>query len=74
MVWPIPRSRFADGAGISKGTLYYHFNTKDSILHSVVDDFRISRRIMQKYRSGELDRGQLREAIVADSKNILKKK
>lgn len=65
----------ADGAGISKGSLYYHFKTKDSILYSVVDeDFRISRRIMQKYRAGELDRQQLRKAIVAGFKERLEKK
>jgi AcrR family transcriptional regulator len=65
----------ADGAGISKGSLYYHFKTKDSILYSVVDeDFRISRRIMQNYRAGELDRQQLREAIVAGFKERLAKK
>jgi AcrR family transcriptional regulator len=65
----------ADGAGISKGSLYYHFKTKDSILYSVVDeDFRISRRIMEKYRAGELDRQQLREAIVAGFKERLEKK
>ena len=65
----------ADGAGISKGSLYYHFKTKDSILYSVVDeDFRISRRIMQKYWAGELNRQQLREAIVAGFKERLEKK
>ncbi|HOC58678.1 MAG TPA: TetR/AcrR family transcriptional regulator [Smithellaceae bacterium] len=65
----------ADGAGISKGSLYYHFKTKDSILYSVVDeDFRISRMIMQKYRAGELNRQQLREAIVAGFKERLEKK
>jgi AcrR family transcriptional regulator len=65
----------ADGAGISKGSLYYHFKTKDAILYSVVDeDFRISRRIMQNYRAGELDRQQLRKAIVAGFKERLEKK
>lgn len=65
----------ADGAGISKGSLYYHFKTKDSILYSVVDeDFRISRRIMQKYRAGELNKQQLREAIISGFKERLEKK
>ncbi|PKN18943.1 MAG: hypothetical protein CVU71_09140 [Deltaproteobacteria bacterium HGW-Deltaproteobacteria-6] len=65
----------ADGAGISKGSLYYYFKTKDSILYSVVDeDFRISRRIMQKYRAGELSKQQLREAIIAGFKERLEKK
>ena len=65
----------ADGAGISKGSLYYHFKTKDSILYSVVDeDFRISRRIMQNYRAGKLNHQQLREAIVAGFKERLEKK
>lgn len=65
----------ADGAGISKGSLYYYFKTKDSILYSVVDeDFRISRRIMQKYKAGELSKQQLREAIIAGFKERLEKK
>jgi AcrR family transcriptional regulator len=65
----------ADGAGISKGSLYYYFKTKDSILYSVVDeDFRISRTIMQKYRAGELDKQQLRAAIIAGLKERLEKK
>ncbi|MEN6468400.1 MAG: TetR/AcrR family transcriptional regulator [Smithella sp.] len=65
----------ADGAGISKGSLYYYFKTKDSILYSVVDeDFRISRRIMQQYRAGKLDKKQLRAAIVAGFKERLEKK
>lgn len=65
----------ADGAGISKGSLYYYFKTKDSILYSVVDeDFRISRRIMQLYRAGKLDRKQLRAAIIAGFKERLEKK
>jgi len=65
----------ADGAGISKGSLYYYFKTKDSILYSVVDeDFRISRRIMQQYRAGKLDKKQLRAAIIAGLKERLEKK
>jgi len=65
----------ADGAGISKGSLYYYFKTKDSILYSVVDeDFRISRRIMQLYRAGKLDKHQLRTAIVAGFQERLEKK
>ncbi len=65
----------AEGAGISKGSLYYYFKTKDSILYSVVDeDFRISRRIMQQYRAGELDKKQLQAAIIAGLKERLEKK
>lgn len=65
----------ADGAGISKGSLYYYFKTKDSILYSVVDeDFRISRRIMQQYRAGKLDKKQLRAAIIGGLKERLEKK
>jgi len=29
----------ADEAGISKGALYYYYNTKDSILYDVMDDY-----------------------------------
>ena len=65
----------ADGAGISKGSLYYYFKTKDSILYSVVDeDFQISRTIMQNYRKGKLNKRQLREAIIAGFKERLEKK
>jgi AcrR family transcriptional regulator len=65
----------ADGAGISKGSLYYYFKTKNSILYSVVDeDFRISRRIMQQYRAGKLDKRQLRAAIIAGFRERLEKK
>jgi len=65
----------ADTAGISKGSLYYYFKTKDSILYSVVDeDFRISRRIMQQYRAGELDKRQLKEAIIGGIHERLLKK
>ncbi|HUN53945.1 MAG TPA: TetR/AcrR family transcriptional regulator [Smithella sp.] len=65
----------ADEAGISKGSLYYYFKTKDSILYSVVDeDFRISRGIMQAYRAGKLNKAQLREAIVAGFQERLDKK
>jgi AcrR family transcriptional regulator len=65
----------ADGAGISKGSLYYYFKTKDSILYGVVEeDFRISRRIIQQYRAGKLDKKQLRAAIIAGFKERLEKK
>ena len=65
----------ADTAGISKGSLYYYFKTKDSILYSVVDeDFRISRRIMQQYRAGQLNKRQLKEAIIGGIHERLQKK
>ena len=65
----------ADTAGISKGSLYYYFKTKDSILYSVVDeDFRISRRIMQQYRAGKLNKQQLKEAIIGGIHERLQKK
>ncbi len=65
----------ADTAGISKGSLYYYFKTKDSILYSVVDeDFRISRRVMQQYRAGQLNKRQLKEAIIGGIHERLQKK
>ena len=65
----------ADTAGISKGSLYYYFKTKESILYSVFDeDSRISRRIMQQYRAGRLNKKQLKEAIIGGIHERLQKK
>lgn len=54
----------ANEVGISKGSLYYYFKTKNSILLNIVnEDFRISKGIIQKLHAGELDNEGLKNEI-----------
>lgn len=66
----------ADEAGISKGSLYYHFKTKNSILYSMVDaEFRASKGVVERIRIGELSPEQAQEEIIGAIRDrIFKKK
>ncbi len=64
----------ADEAGISKGSLYYHFKTKNSILYSIVEaDFSAPKSIVQRIHKGELSPQQAQEKIIIAMKDRLKR-
>lgn len=64
----------ADEAGISKGSLYYYFKTKNAILYSIVDaDFSAPKSIVQRIHKGELSQQQAQDKIISAMKDRLKR-
>ncbi|AFK87538.1 MULTISPECIES: TetR/AcrR family transcriptional regulator [Thermoanaerobacterium] len=66
----------ADKAGVAKGTLYYHFNSKDDILIFLIDEglSLLKNQILEKISHMKNSVEKLREIIVVQSNFLFKYK
>ncbi len=64
----------ADEVGISKGSMYHYFKTKNAILYKIIDEeFRQSNETVKKFRDGILDKENLNEEIFTGMEERLEK-
>lgn len=62
----------AKGAGISRGTLFYHYSTKDELLYDVLDRFLNGISAIVRYSTYENSNGE-RKLALEESFNLLTK-